>query len=557
MWRWQFLLVFALWCATSASALADKRVALVIGNSAYQNVVKLPNPVRDAEGIAALFRGAGFDVVELRRDLVGTELRHAIRNFSDAAQSADIAVVYYAGHGIEVNGNNYLIPVDAKLTKDIDVEDEAIPLDRVLQMTEPAKRLRLVILDACRDNPFLTSMRRTIATRSVGRGLAEVEPTTSDTLIAFAAKAGSVAIDGEGDHSPFTAALIRNLATPGLDVRLAFGRVRDQVLEATDHHQEPFVYGSLGGDTVALVPAPPEPKQVDVAPPTDALADGRHDYELAQQVGTRQAWESFLSVYGQGFFADLARAQLAKLSEVAVGPTKGITSDSNRATAEAPGHDVGKDQSSAQVPANDAPQSGAPPRVAAAPTTVSEPRASPTTRPDLAPGELTRLLQQELFRVGCGSSAANGSWDEGSRRALAAFNKNAGTSLDVTVATRDALDAVRTRSSQVCPLVCGHGYRESGDRCIAITCRPGRVIDDDGKCVRSRETKEPSRTVNRQIEPRRRLLASPDGTYRHQVRSNSGQKILCTDRGCQTVKSNCHVEQEFGARGIFESVVCR
>src|SRR6202023_1711894 len=137
---------------------------------------------------------------------------------------------YYAGHGIEVNGVKYLVPVDATLRRDIDVEDETVSLDRLLQVLEPAKRLRLIILDACRDNPFTKSMARTMASRSVGRGLARIEPTTSDTLIAFAAKAGFTAADGDGAHSPFTTALLKYLVTPGLDVRLAFGRVRDDVL---------------------------------------------------------------------------------------------------------------------------------------------------------------------------------------------------------------------------------------------------------------------------------------------------------------------------------------
>lgn len=549
MWRWQLLLVFVVCCATNATAFADKRVALVIGNSAYQNVAKLPNPVHDAEAVADMFKSAGFDVVELRRNLAGTELRLAIRNFSDAAQSADMAVVYYAGHGIEVSGSNYLIPVDAKLAKDIDVEDEAIPLDRVLQMIEPAKRLRLVILDACRDNPFVTSMRRTVATRAVGRGLARIEPGTSDTLIAFAAKAGSVAIDGEGGHSPFTAALIKNLATPGLDVRLAFGRVRDQVLEATDHRQEPFVYGSLGGDTVALIP-PPEPKHVDIAPaPADTAADGRRDYELAQQVGTRQAWESFLSVYNRGFFADLAREQLAKLGDVATAPAEQTAPGLNRPAAQTLGDDarIGKPASP------DAAQLS----VATAAPTSGETLGRPAALADLGPGEVTRLLQAELNRVGCGPSAVDGSWDDDSRHALAAFNKNAGTHLDVAIATRDALDAVRNRGSRVCPLVCDHGYRASGDHCIAITCRPGHVIDDDGQCVRSKDSRGPDRNASRHIEPRHKLSTSPDRPDREQSRSGGDKRVLCTDRGCQTVKSNCHVQQETGSRNMLERIVCR
>src|SRR5262249_11611313 len=151
-------------------------VALVIGNGAYRSVARLANPVHDAAGIAALFRKAGFARVQMMQDLDAAALRRAIREFSDVAREADVAVVYFAGHGMEVNGTNYLIPIDARLERDTDVEDEGVSLDRVIQLLEPAKRLRLVILDACRDNGFVSSMKRTLASRAIGRGLARVEP---------------------------------------------------------------------------------------------------------------------------------------------------------------------------------------------------------------------------------------------------------------------------------------------------------------------------------------------------------------------------------------------
>ena len=138
-------------------------------------------------------------------------MRRAFRDFAEKSRSADIAVVFFAGHGIEIDGTNYLLPVDTSLKRDLDVEDEAISLDRIVRMLEPAKRLRLIILDACRDNPFARTVRRTSETRSIGRGLAKIEPPSSDTLIAFAAKAGSTAADGDGKHSPFTTALLKNL----------------------------------------------------------------------------------------------------------------------------------------------------------------------------------------------------------------------------------------------------------------------------------------------------------------------------------------------------------
>ena len=309
-------IVLAVWMSGlfGQSALAAKRVALVIGNSNYRNVSRLANPVNDASMLADTLTQAKFDVVTLRNDLAATEMRRVLREFADKAHGADVAVLYYAGHGIEIDGNNYLIPVDAVLERDADVYDEAIGLDRVLIAVEPAKQLRLIILDACRDNPFAKTMKRTIAMRGIGQGLAKVEPTNPNTMIAFAAKAGFTALDGDQGqrNSPYAAALAAHLTTPGLDLRKAFGFVRDDVLKATANRQEPFIYGSLGGDDVALVPspAPGAPALTVVADPNAAI---RRDYELAERVGTKEAWDSFIATYPDGFYAKLAQAQRNKL----------------------------------------------------------------------------------------------------------------------------------------------------------------------------------------------------------------------------------------------------
>ena len=295
---------------------AEKRVALVIGNSAYRGAPKLVNPANDAEAVSILLKSAGFDVVETRQNLDINDMRRAVRDFSDRTLDADIAVVFYAGHGIEVDGSNYLVPVDAKLDRDIDVDDETVSLDRVLKVIEPAKRLRLVILDACRDNPFVRMMRRTTASREITRGLARVEPVTSDTLIAFAAKAGSTAADGGGVNSPFTAALLRHLVTPGLDVRLAFGQVRDDVMKATGNRQEPFVYGSLGGAVVALASL----TNVEPIPTIDPNAVAARDYEAAANLNTKAAWDAFLAAHPAGFYAALAKAQREKLDKTVYRP---------------------------------------------------------------------------------------------------------------------------------------------------------------------------------------------------------------------------------------------
>ena len=255
-----------------APASAEKRVALVIGNGSYTHIAHLPNVANDAAAMTALFKAAGFDAVDVRQNLGVSELRHALREFASRTTDADTAVIFYAGHGIEVGQVNYLVPVDARLIADIDVEDEAVPLDRVLQVMEPAKHLRLVILDACRENPFAKSMKRTVAGRSVGRGLGRIDPSTGDALIAFATKPNAIAEDGKGPNSPFTAALVKHLLTPGLDLRIALGRVRDEVRANTVSSQEPYVTGSLGGSIVSiagpLTPTVSAPQQLAVAPPS-------------------------------------------------------------------------------------------------------------------------------------------------------------------------------------------------------------------------------------------------------------------------------------------------
>lgn len=222
------------------------RVALVIGNGAYRNVPVLGNPSRDAAAVAAALRKVGFQKVIVENDLRKDRLEAALREFGRVAEGADWALIYYAGHGIEMSGVNYLIPVDARLETDRDVGLETVPLNHVMGAVEGAKKLRLVLLDACRDNPFANQMRRTSASRSIGRGLAPVEPQTG-SLVVYAAKDGETALDGDGGNSPFATAFIRELATPGIEIRKLFDLVRDDVLEATNNKQQPFTYGSVPG----------------------------------------------------------------------------------------------------------------------------------------------------------------------------------------------------------------------------------------------------------------------------------------------------------------------
>jgi uncharacterized caspase-like protein len=220
-------------------------VALVIGNGAYRDVPSLDNPVNDARLIAGALRADGFDVT-VAPDLDRDGLVDALKTFAVKADAADWAVVYFAGHGIEMGGTNYLIPVDARLLTDRDVELEAVPSGQVMHAIDGAHQLRVVILDACRNNPFADSMKRTGEGRSIGRGLARIEPARG-TLVFYAAKEGTIAADGDGADSPFATALAKHLTEPGIEVDKMFRLVIDDVIDATGNKQEPFMYGSLTG----------------------------------------------------------------------------------------------------------------------------------------------------------------------------------------------------------------------------------------------------------------------------------------------------------------------
>jgi uncharacterized caspase-like protein len=220
----------------------------VIGNAAYK-VGPLQNPGNDAAAVAEALTRLGFDKVVLKRDLAYDGFRAALRDLARDAAGADLALVYYAGHATERDGRNFLIPVDARLETATDLGIETIPLHTVLEHVEAARKLKLVILDSCRNNVFPLAGRG----RSITRGLTRIEP-GPDTLVVYAAREGTVAADGVGRHSPFTAALLKHIATPGLEILYLFREVRDDVLAATARQQEPYVYGTLGRERIFLRP---------------------------------------------------------------------------------------------------------------------------------------------------------------------------------------------------------------------------------------------------------------------------------------------------------------
>ena len=240
-------------------ALAEK-VALVIGMGAYQHVVQLKNTINDARNVGATLEKAGFKVT-YAIDASQSELLDTMQTFSFDAETAEIALIYYAGHGVEASGENYLIPVDAQVKSNKDVQRVGVSLAQMLKAVESARKMRVVILDACRNNPFGDLIDTTVKadpakagtdSRSAGpSGLAPVNP-DQGTMVAFAAKEGQVALDGVGGDSPYATALMDVLGQPDLEISLMFRKVRDEVLKATQNLQEPYTYGSLSGEPFFL-----------------------------------------------------------------------------------------------------------------------------------------------------------------------------------------------------------------------------------------------------------------------------------------------------------------
>ncbi|UEM13130.1 caspase family protein [Bradyrhizobium barranii subsp. barranii] len=293
-------------------ALAQARVALVIGNGAYEKVPELPNPTRDAADIGRALERLDFKVTQVR-NATAQEMRKAVVEFGRSAEMSDIAVVFYAGHGMEVGGENWLIPISAELRSDIDAESEAISLRSVSLQVSKARKLGLVILDACRNNPFAAKMKRSLSTRAVARGLAPTEP-SDNVLIAYAARDGTTASDGDGRNSPFTTSLLRHIETPGLEISFLFRRVRDDVMAATRREQQPFVYGSLSKEEIYLK-APAVAAQAPAAS-TPAPAAPAEDEKFWQAVRTSTVaalFEEFLARYPRSDHAVEARQRIKDL----------------------------------------------------------------------------------------------------------------------------------------------------------------------------------------------------------------------------------------------------
>ncbi len=330
------ILLLTMGLAVSApSALAAGRVALVVGNGTYAHIGRLPNPGNDAADMTAALGRLGFDVTTVR-DADRNALAEALRVFTRESAGADVSLVFYAGHGLEMDGVNYLVPVDARLERDTDVRFEAVELDDVLASTEGAG-LRLVILDACRNNPLARSMQRTSARRSVSRGsFGDLDESLlgDETLVAYAAAAGTAA-DGTGRNSPYTSALLAHLEQP-LELSAVFRQVRARVLEATEGEQRPHEYASLLGEhylsgASSAAPVAASGAAVDGATEAARLQQETVFWESIRESGNASDFEAYLRQYPAGAYRALATTRLAGLR-----PAAGADPPASRPTAADP-----------------------------------------------------------------------------------------------------------------------------------------------------------------------------------------------------------------------------
>ncbi|MBN9070293.1 MAG: caspase family protein [Rhizobiales bacterium] len=298
--------VLALLTALCWPAFGAGRIALVVGNSDYQHVARLANPVNDAEDLTARLKALGFEVMG-GTDLDRRQLVEQLIRFGRAAGSADVALFFYAGHGLQVNGQNYLVPVDAMVEYEAEVDISLVSLAGVMQQMERGSRTNLIFLDACRNNPFADELAKSEnrSAQSISKGLGRVQ-TGSGTFIAFATQPDAVAMDGTGRNSPFTGALLKHIDAPGQSISDLMIAVRNDVMAETGRKQVPWDSSSLTDRFEFAARG-----QAEAAKPQASDAEAREAYDQAVAVGSCGAYDAFMRRYPQSFYADLARERAA------------------------------------------------------------------------------------------------------------------------------------------------------------------------------------------------------------------------------------------------------
>jgi uncharacterized caspase-like protein len=589
------LVLAALLCATSP-ALADKRVALVIGNAAYKNAATLQNPRNDATDVAEALKRAGFEtIVGLDLDKFGMDEKSIA--FARAVREADVAVFYYSGHAMQFDGFNYLMPVDAALHDEADLR-RLTRVDDIVADLKQAKDLRILVLDSCRDNPLAEELSRSLQGNrgfSVDRGLARIIP-PSGMIISYATQAGRTAADGRGRNSPYTTAFLKNIQETE-EIGAIFRHITADVYTATQGKQLPELSLSLIGDF--YLKGGPEPTasapRVDNAPVPATPASTQTTGEAAQVWGVMQnttsvaVLEDFIRQFGATPYGSLARARLdelkkqlgiaqeaagakaaleAKAAEAKVAERIKAEQEAKAAEAKAAERIKAEQEAKAAEAARtkaeqearvaaEAARIKAEEAKAAAATEAAKrpqnlaalmPSEQPTKSAALSPGEIVRQLQIELRRVGCFTADVDAEWNANSGHALDLFNKYSGMSLDTKAASLDALDVVRGKSSRVCPVICQRGFHADGERCVETICKAGFTMGDNGTCEALPERTD--RTARPELKHAPHVGAQP--TTETSKGASGGRVTICDRAGCREAPPGCKPK----AASVYGGVVC-
>jgi uncharacterized caspase-like protein len=449
------LLALATLLVSLVPAAAEKRVALVIGNSAYENVPRLTNPSNDASDIAAKLKALGFDVVE-GIDLGKRDMEKRIRAFAEQLSGADVGLFYYAGHGLQVDQRNFLAPTDAQLKTESDLDFEAVQLDLVLKQMVRNAATSIVFLDACRDNPLATTLAQVGRSLDVGRGLARVEAAAS-MMIVYATEPGKVALDGTGRNSPFTGALLRHIDTEGASIGDVMIAVRNDVLSETGGKQRPFESASLTGQFF-FKPKPQQEAGKSAATSDDVAS-------LRQEIARLQADQGALLKSQQEQLA-LLQKKLERETKTAE-PEPPQPSPDSGTTSRVIGVEPAKSgtpapaEASASAP-SPAPEASPPEestKVAAAESKDSDEPAPETAKTTEAPlpesatrQELAQDMLIELSKLGCYFGGINGNWTKRSQLALDRFNRHAKLDLQLDEPQQASLDALKDWKGTHCPI---------------------------------------------------------------------------------------------------------
>jgi uncharacterized caspase-like protein len=424
-WAGTFLFVAALFAITGG-AQAEKRVALVIGNSAYQNTAPLKNPRSDAEDMSTALKRLGFEVIS-GYDLDDRGMSQRVRDFARSVEGADTALFFYAGHGLQSKGQNYLVPVNASLKTESDLDFETVSLDLVMKQMQRSARVSLVFLDACRDNPLTRSLRSGSRSTAVGTGLARIEE-AAGMMISFSTQPGNVALDGAGRNSPFTKALLQHIDTAGATIGDIMIDVRKQVIAETNERQIPWENSSLTGKfyfrpgaQVAATDPGPAAAAPQTAPSRDlglGVPEAALDHTFWTSIvdsNDASLYREYLRRFPTGMYVSIAEAKLQALSPRPASPDGGNTKTAMvTGTAEA--------------------QRG-----------IESPR------------QVAEDMQRELKRVGCFSGAIDGAWGPQSRSAIERFNQAAKLDLQAEAPSTQDVTKVKSFAGLVCEQVASEG----------------------------------------------------------------------------------------------------